>query len=224
MFKELAKNRLPTGRAWQNPFNQLYIDSIAEYLEGLKSDIERSASLRNSFADNYEQWQKGYNLTDTDDRDLRYANVVNALSTTGAQSRKYIEEQLNNLGFDVSVSANYNPTLDPSSFVSLYTGIVLARDDAFLNSPTAQLNGGNSGASSEFIVNYIDPIKDAQYADKHLITTLPDRWKYVFFIHEKNGNRTDPANIPANKRELFRRTVLQIKNFGTWGVAFVKYQ
>lgn len=224
MIKEFIYSRLPTGRAWRNETSLTFLSSVSNSLEKAKDYIEFNAILRNSFVSNYSEWQKVFNLPEAVDDEQKYINIVNKFTDKGGQSVNYVEQELNRLGFDVSITLNFNPVIDPASFLTTGGGLTLGNAKAYLKSDIAYLNGSATSLQLDFIVNYIDKLKDIIYKDKFLITNLIERWKYAFFIHKKGGTIYEPARIEASRENEFRLKVLELKNFGTWAIVNVEYQ
>lgn len=227
MTQVLAKfieTALPNGRAWKNPQSLTYLLAIASELEKVKAYVENNTELNNSFVNNYDSWRAVFNLPIATTDEQKAKNVSDKFTDRGGQSPTYVEQELNKIGFNVSVTANFNPTVDPSGYVFSPGGITLGSDDAYLNGDKAVLNGGNAGIQAEFVINYIDPSRDSIYKDSFLITDLSRRWQYAFFIHEKGGTRDDPVQISAARRLEFRQKIIELKNFGTWAIANVIYQ
>lgn len=221
MIKNILKKALPTGRAWSGVTVNAFLDSCANELEKSKIYLESLFDLRRSFIVNYSTWQYIFNLPDATTDEQKYLNVASRFSDRGGQSVNYVEDELRKLGFDVSITPNVNPVQDLRAYLRGITGITLGNDKAYLNSQDAFLG---EGLREELIVNYVDYLQDLKYFNPLYFTNLSVRWSFAFFIHAKNSPINTPAEIDGTRREEFRRKVLELKNFGTWAFALIKYK
>lgn len=178
--------------------------------------------------------------------------IAGEWKATGGQGRDYIQQVLRDAGFDVYVHEN-NPPVDPDIFLNAIPVMVCGgfnayagRADAFagrtggellVNSPiyTNEINissvAGNidmSCGNTRACCRYFDSMKLIEKI--YTITDDPDYWGFFFFIGgpaTRNVNHEletiENALIPSERKDEFKRKILQLKPAESWVGLIVSY-
>lgn len=191
----------------------------------------------------------GFPASDEDDQRM---DIDSAWKATGGQGRDYLQEVLNNAGFDVQVHEN-NPPVDPDLFLNSVPVMVAGgpaayagNDQAFagktggfllVNGPTltnipiyksvagaVNMVAGNQFAKAGQFEKFGTQDKIYQIPDD------PDLWGGFFFIGgdaTRNINNEletiENVDIPASRKNEFIRLILKIKPAQSWGGLMVNY-
>lgn len=188
------------------------------------------------------------NLTE-ETRRMRLESIA---FTRGQKGTRFeLEQQLQNSGFDVQVHSN-DPAVDPSifldevfqmvagggnayagrqdAFAGRIGGELLVNGDIYVQSPAYLAQAGSSYAGNALsIAGYFEEFN--QDLVVFPIPTDPDSWPFIFFV---GGDATrDPgtgelteielADIPNERKDDFKRTILRFKPLYTWAGLIVDY-
>lgn len=221
-FKETILDRLPTGRAWNGTLLQDLISSVGYCNNDVYNNINANLKVCTSINLNREYWYKMFiRLPITEDEDVFCKAVLRKLVDVGAISLQSMQEQLQALGFDVYLSSNYDPTINPLSLWSNELKLVEKTTHAIEGDALAFEKGENI---PELIVNYLDQQKDEKYyLHQLLFTNYSEKWKHCFFIHGKGGITTR-ANVSKERKQEFRELILEMKEFQSWAVNLIDWQ
>lgn len=216
---QVVLDRLPQGRAFQNPLMQAFITGSQQIYIDIIKDIEKNADVSNNIVANYDNWlELLIRLPHTTDPEKQVANVLMKLATAGAMSLEYMQTQLRSAGFNVTVSSNY-PAQNPFTYYNKSVNMLVENEpDAVEGNPNAYLR---DKATIDFIVNYIDN-RDDIYNNQYFITNNPNTWHNCFFIHGNDGIDS-AAMIDKTQRDKFRELVIELKDLQSWGLAYVFY-
>jgi len=246
-FIEATKQLLPNGRAFRIPSGSVKEqvetgileshvsahDSAVEILDKILPDND------NFLAEDATRWEQRLGLIDgtgvpLDDRKLAIRRKMNHPGDILArQSRDYIEQQLQDAGFDVYVFENI-PVSTPASVIvaaipelgemgepemgeiemgsaySYYPSLFVAPEMGEPEMGTMQMAGYQY---NQLIVNHINEANDAWYQIGDYRTT--------FFICD------DPvgtfADVPIERKNEFRQLVLRLKPVQSQAILFINY-
>jgi hypothetical protein len=230
-----AKALLPPGTLYaldeQGDLHKLF-EAIAENQVDVTDFLRNLAHVRDPNETPYLEeleWDLGV-LSDFDQTDAtRRAQLASSEynRTENGGTAQSLEELLRNAGFDVYVHVN-DPSVDPALFPGdlLLNGPIVTLNPAYL----AQCGGpttvcGNINACCGRFDNY------NRGELTYVLSSDPDTWPFVFFVGgaATRDPGTDaltaiaPANVPADRKEQFRRFILQIKPIETWAVLVINY-
>jgi hypothetical protein len=210
-FETLNQQLYPTGRAWWRVPGTVF----SLFNEALSlSDSRLYSAIQNMqlglIADNYnitdidiERWESVYGIVSRGTRQERIDLINQRMSypnnILARQSIGFIELQLNNAGFDVSL--NYDPDYNPKGAIH----------DEFLFGTKVH---GAIPETYTICANYIRESQDADFEIKNY-------YKKVFYV----GGETlgTEADVPSARKNELRELILQLKPADTVAVLFINY-
>jgi uncharacterized protein YmfQ (DUF2313 family) len=147
-------------------------------------------------------------------------------NTQGNGSFSYIQEYLNEAGFDVQVHHN-DPSVDPA----LFPGDILVNGRISYTAPAYEMQCaganafcGNNNAVCGFFKTFYTT--DVIYE----LPTDPDAWPFIFFVggdatRDGSGYLTSiaPADVYKTRKNRFLELILKSKPWFDWAVLIVNY-
>jgi len=175
------------------------------------------------------EWDMGmvsdFELTEDERRQQLAAFKYNRTENGGTAQN--LEDYLRNAGFNVYVHKN-NPAVDPS----LFPGDLLLNGDIIEFGPAyiAQCGGTTTVCgNADAVCGRFDTFESILLIYETPID--PDSWPFIFFVGGAatrdgiTGELTAiaPANVPLQRKEQFKKIILQMKPEETWAVLRVNY-
>lgn len=244
---QLKKQLYPTGRAFRisegsniEKLHEAFAESESAMYDDALSILDQILPDNDNFTeDDASDWERrlgiitsvGATLTD---RKLAIIRKMNHPGTIPArQSHDYLEQQLQNAGFDVYVHENI-PEQSIYQVLSSTDQIIQLGDaqmgDAQLANPFTfydhlyeciQLGDVQMGDAqlnqcfyNQKVVNHIDYQKD-------IFFNIGDNYRSTFFIG--GGYLGEFADVESSRREEFRQLILRIKPVQTVGFLLIDY-
>lgn len=232
-YFELIKKLLPKSKLWKlidtKYLNKLFraltslFDDVRKYIDSIYLDLfpDTTRSL--------ELWEKQYGIINSNAREeIRRNAIAMRWKDKGGQSAYYLQSILQGNEFDVFVYEN-NPITDPNLFMSDDSETDWVLTNGFIPRVTNikdllvecgdEWSCGDDRAVCGYFEGYIE-IDSDDYIPKN-----PAYYPFIFFIGGKverdaSGKiiNMQPALIPANRIEYFRRLILSIKPAGSWAL------
>ncbi len=212
----LSRQLYPTGRAWimapGSVFKKLHAGlalSESRVFEAAKNIYNSLLPDNSKFTDtDAERWIQALGIYKPGGTlEEKKAAILRKMKFPGGklyrQSDEFLQEQLQNAGFDVYVERVYG------SNVSLYGDVIYG--DALYNDKTQDFD-------KTIIANYISESQDTiNYSDFSV------NQRFIFLVGGENPEAGNRASISADKKEEFRELILRIKPAHTVGYLLIDY-
>lgn len=232
----LFKHLLPRARAWQITIEKQLRQFIAgmadggqdakEFLELVWLDLFPATTRQLS------TWEAQFGLpTNTDLSDTDRRNRLSAAwAAQGGQDPQYIQDTLQEAGFDVYVHEWWVPGTSPP--VVRNPGIVFGGQEFGCGDPIMECGEtdaecGNSyealGQTGYALVNKLYTVSgDALERVEYTIPTVKNDWRYCIYLCGENFG--DFASIPASRQGEFEDLALKICPAHLWIIVGVTFQ
>lgn len=238
-FLNLFKHLLPRAKAWSITKKK----KLRDFFDGLTGTPDDVRSFYDDiFLDIFpettreiEYWENQFGITPSpcNSTSQRRQALISAWKAQGGQSPRYIQDTLQNSGFDVYIHEWWEPGTEPplgshscatprdpgfwvnSGGTLLVNKILVITPDyiPLCGEAEAECGEPNAGCGNyfDFINSYVE----------YTVPTDQSKWPYFFYL----GGATFGtfADIPLCKKEEFERFVLKIKPTQTWVVLLVNY-
>lgn len=248
---------LPPGAAWsveQDGDFDKFLDGISENSEEIREFLASLAFIRDcQNTPILSDLEKEYGLQLNDKLSLqdRIDRLSSAKTSRSGYGADYMQDKLQQAGFDVQVHIN-NPPVDPSLFFNhfnAYFGFqtsVFGNENAVFGGPTGELivNGDLYDEDivqsvlfgSEFSVfgsergvfGFLGGVERIRI--EYEIPTDPGYWGLFFFVggdatRDGSGELTSivPSSIPTSRREEIRSLIVKYKPLHAWGGLIVNF-
>lgn len=256
-FFRVIDKLLPRSRAFYLVVNK----RLTQFFKGLAAlPQDTKENFQNAYNDLFpnstrhlDKWNETFGIGfPALSEDNQRMDLDSAWKATGGQGDDYIQEVLNNAGFDVQVHEN-NPAVDPDLFLNSIPIMVAGGPAAFAGNDQAfagktggdlLVNGPiltnipvynsvagalNMSAGNDFAV--AGQFTKFGTVDKiYQIPDDPDLWGGFFFIGgdaTRNGanelTAIENVNIPVERKSEFIRLILKIKPGQSWVGLMVNY-
>lgn len=232
-YFEIIKKLLPKSKLWKL-LDTKYLSNFFKALTCLPCDVRKYIDsvyldLFPNSTRSLENWEKQYGIINTNVREeLRRNTIAMRWQDKGGQSAYYLQNILRGNEFNVFVYEN-NPVADPNIFMSdenetdwvLTNGFIprMTNIKDFLVECGDEWSCGDDRAVCGYFEGYVE-IDSDDYIPKDA-----SYFPFLFFIggeveRDASGRiiNMQPALVPANRIEYFRRLILSIKPAGSWAL------
>ena len=230
MFLRIIQHLLPRSRAWSIVIDKTlrkFFEGLSGFFDHVKVFIDdRYDDLGPQRTQQLTLWEEqfGLLLSDSLTEQQRRDRLSAEWKATGRQDPRYIQDTLQNAGFNVYVHEWWVPGSDPlvirnpNDYPGLKALVNILKDrvDAFTiaGEPLAQC--GEPNAQCENILTSV--FTDRVYA----LPADPNVYPYFYYISGQTFPNT--AIVPAARREEFEELVLRIGPLQLWVGLLIDYQ
>lgn len=207
---ELVNQLYPTGRAWYMPENGVFENlhkafniNFFKVIQNYKALFDSSLPDNDNFTQDdasFLEFKYGLITNELTPLDLRKKALLRKIGRSNnirpRQSQLYIQQQLNEAGFEVFVHANEPPYQSISELLSGSSESSEHGDD-FQHGGASQ----HGGTTFEVVANSIN--------QEFVSSPLQSQLWATFFIGGENLGET--ANVPEVRRREFRELILKLK-------------
>jgi hypothetical protein len=257
-YFDLFKNLLPKSEAF-SIFIQKNLTKFFEALTCIPDDFRKFVDnvyldLFPSSTRSIELWESQFGIrVPNSDMSIRRSTINLTWKLKGGQSAKYLQDKLQQAGFDLQVHEN-NPVVNPDDFLSANfimtcgnTWAVCGNNDAFCGLTGGYVLANGYIADSSDLRDYLAVCGDVYCGNaiaicgyfeqfiitpkKYIIPDDSDYWGSVFFI---GGNATrnvsthvlesiETVQIPTSRQLELENLILKIKPVNTWAGLIIDY-
>lgn len=228
-LKKLHKRLYPKGRAF-NAKPGTNHDKVIEAIVTSEENVNNSATSilfsilpdnSNFSVDDAEKWEQRLGMISNsnvslEDRKLAIARKLNHPGNIPArQSQNYIEQSLQDAGFDVYVYENIN-RVSPSDLLGAENTGIAEHDTDVEHQETGMEHGSGFSGSiyPDMIANWIEEGNDNYF-------NIGNDLRRVFYVC---GNPIGTfANVDNDRKNEFRQLILRLKPSRSVGVLFINY-